>query len=193
MPMQTFMKKIILIIIISILFCQQTFSKNLEIILYKDFLQKLMDKVFPINLSESRVPDFQKSNSNLLGYKLDINNPVLSIKPKYIQVDASVNFSSILGNQIFPARCRFVPIFNQAKNNIEFKVIEGKVNLEFNSNGEIINLGVVDLSPYISNIKIPLEIDNISIKDKTIRPRCSNVVFELLKDRVIVGGEMVVE
>lgn len=176
-----------------VLFSSQAFSKNLELILYSDFLQKLISKVFPINLSEGSVPGFQKGSSKLIGYRLDINNPILSIQSKYIQVDASVNFSSFFGNQTFPARCKFIPVFNQENDNIEFKVIKGRVNLEFDSNGEVIKLGELDLSPYISGIKIPLEFNRISIKDKTIKPRCSNVVFQLLKDRIIVSSDMVIE
>lgn len=178
---------------IIILFSQYIFAKDIEFILYKGFLQKLMDKIFPINISEGYIPGLQINESNPLGYKIDIHSPILSIQPKYIQVDAKVNLSSIFGNQTFPATCKFFPIYDSLKNNIEFKATEGKVNLNSNSNGMQINLGVIDFVQYISTIKIPLEINNINHKNKTIKPQCKNVKFQLLKDRVIITSEVVVE
>jgi hypothetical protein len=167
-------------------------AKDLEIVLYKDFLQKLMNKVFPIDLSESNTSGFAASVNIPLGYKLEAENPVLTIQKKYIQVDADVNFSSFLGNQTFPARCKFVPVFDPAKNKILFKVIEGKVNLELSASGKTIDLGKVDLSSYISSIQIPLEINTINIKGKTVKLKCKNAVFQLCQDKIILNGEMYV-
>lgn len=148
-----------------------------------------MDKIFPVNISEGYIPGLQINESTPLGYKIDIHSPILSIQPKYIQVDATVSVSSIFGNQTFPARCRFAPTYDSSKNNIEFRVTEGKVNLESNS----INLGTIDFTQYISTINIPLEFNNISNKDKLIKPQCKNVKFQLLKDRIIITSEVVVE
>lgn len=183
----------LIIFFIITIFINQIFAKDIEFILYKGFLQKLMDKIFPINISEGYIPGLQINESNPLSYKIDIHSPILSIQPRYIQVDAKVNLSSIFGNQTFPATCKFVPIYDSSKNNIEFKATEGKVNLNSNSNGIQINLGVIDFVQYISTIKIPLEINNINHKNKTIKTRCKDVKFQLLKDRVIITSEVVVE
>lgn len=177
------MKKILFISILLIFFTKEAFSRDVEFVLYKEFLQKLMDKIFPIDLTGQSMPV----------YKIDIDSPVLSIYPKYIQLDSVVNLSSIFGNQTFPSKCKLVPVYNQVNNNIELKVIEGRVNLEFNSNGQLINLGVVDLSQYISNIEIPLKINNFNVKNKTVKTKCKNVVFELLGDRIIVNSDVIVD
>lgn len=171
------MRKTCSIIIFFLLISQSVYSKDIELVLYKDFLQKLVNKVFPINLSGTSSP----------GYRIDINNPVLSIQPKYIQLDSTVSLVSVLGNQTFPTRCKLIPIYNPANNNIELKVIEGRVDLA------AFNLGTIELAQYISNIKIPLEINNFDVKDKTIKSRCKNVSFQLLKDRLIVNSEVLIE
>lgn len=168
------MKKLLLIILFTFL-TQIGFSKDIELIFYKDFLQKLINRVFPINLSGTSSP----------GYRIDIDNPVLSIQPKHIQIDSVVNITSVFGNQTFPTRCKLIPVY--VNNSVELKVIEGKVDLA------VINLGTLELAQYISNIKIPLEINNFSVRDKTIRPKCRNVTFQLLKDRVIVNSEVLLQ
>lgn len=164
-----------LLVISFILFSQTIFSKDIELILYKDFLQRLINKVYPINLSGTSSP----------GYRIDIDSPVLSIQPKYIQVDSVVSITSVFGNQTFPAKCKLIPIY--ANNNIELKVIEGRVDLD------IINLGTLELAQFISNIKIPLEINNFKVKDKTIKSQCRDVTFQLFKDRIVVTSEILVE
>lgn len=171
------MRKKCLIVVFFLLISQSIYPKDIELILYKDFLQKLVNKIFPINLS----------GSYSSGYKIDINNPVLSIQPKHIQLDSTVSLISVFGNQTFPTRCKLIPIYNPVNNNIELKVIEGKVDLA------AFNLGIIELAQYISNIKIPLEINNFDVKDKTIRPKCRNVTFQLLKDRLIVNSEVLIE
>lgn len=168
------MKKLLLFILL-ILLSQTGFPKDIELILSKDFLQKLMDKVFPINLA----------GAVSSGYTIDLNNPVLSIQPKYIQLDSTVTISSVFGNQAFSTRCKLIPIY--VNNNVELKVVEGKVDLQE------LNLGTIELAQYISNIKIPLEINNFKVKDKTIRSQCKNVTFQLLKDKVVIASEVLVE
>lgn len=176
------LKRILLAVFLFVFATQPASPKDIELVLYKDFLEKLINKIFPINLTGEKISPV---------YKVYLNNPVLSIQPRYIQVDSVVNLSSVFGSQTFPSRCKLVPVYNSK--NIELKVIEGIVDLKIDSNGEVINLGTIDLAQYISNIKIPLEINNISIKDKTVKSQCRNVTFQLLKDRVVVNSEIVIE
>lgn len=176
------MTKLISIVVILILLTQSGFSKDIELILYKGFLQRLVNKIFPVNLTGENVSTV---------YKVYLNKPVLSIQPKYIQIDSTVNISSVFGHQMFPSRCKLVPIYNSKE--IELKVIEGKVDLRFTASGKVVDLGTIDLSQYISNIKIPLDIDSFNVRNKTIKSQCRNVRFQLLKDKVIVHSEVILE
>lgn len=175
---------------------QYALAGDLQLVLHRTFLQKIMDKRFPIQVSEAysdtwQIPNIGKSVS--LGYKVDVSKPVLSIQPQYIQIDAVTNLNSVFGNRSFPTRCKFIPVYNSVSNSIEFKVVEGKIDLEFKSGGADINLGSVDLSQYLTEIKIPLQMNSFTIKEKNIKPRCENVTFKLLNDKIIVDGDIEID
>lgn len=181
------MKRIFCIFLFLLISANLLGAKDIEFTLYKDFLQKLIDKIFPISLIEG---DMGEGGASPFSYKVEIHNPVLYIYSNYIQVDAETSLSSAFGDKKFSTKCRLIPVFNQKSNNIELKVIEGKIDLLFNKN---INLGTLDLAPYLSGIKIPLKTEDIKVKNKKIKSRFKNVVFQLFKDKVVVNSEIEVE
>ncbi len=183
-----------LILIISFcLFSCCGYAKDLELVLYRSFLQKLMNGVFPVRIEKSYKPQVSLGQiGNLLAfdYTLSLRDPVLVIHGKYIQVNADIDLLSPLGKHTFPGRCRFVPVFNKSKNLIEFKVTEGTVRVKIDTDSVVLDLGTVDISPFISNIKLPLEYGKITVSGRQLRPQCEDVGFRLYKDRVVVTGDI---
>lgn len=187
---------IICLFFLLVFFSNAVCAKDLELVLHKTFLQKLVDKVFPMKFSESYSPSLQIPNMEgalSLEYKVDIYKPVLSMYANYIQLDATSSMVSFFGNKKFPVRCKMIPIYNSADNNVELKVIEGRLDLDIDSNGSSINLGSIDFSHRISNIRIPLQMNNIVVQNKTIKPRFNNVTFQFFKDKIIMNSEVLVE
>lgn len=168
-------------------------TKDLEMVLYRSFLQKLMSEIFPVRLTKtykSHLPLGQISNLLNFDYTLTLRDPVLVIYPQYIQVNAAVDFLSPLGEQTFPGHCRFVPIFNKEKNRIEFKVTEGTVRVMVKTEKIVLDIGNVDISPFIANIKLPLEYGDITVSGRRLRPLCQDVGFKLAKDKIVVTGDI---
>lgn len=190
------MKKILFVFIAFMLIIQLgavSYADNVELVLHKDFIQNLMNSVFPLTFKETYTPNIQLSHgSDVLSfdYSIIINDPVISIKPDYIQLDATVDWVSLLGKQSSKGKFKFVPVFNKDSKHIEFRVIEGKFDLKVNLGGNVIDLGEIDISKEISDIKIPLEYNNIKISEKNISVSCENVTFKLLDDRIIVNSEV---
>lgn len=182
--------------ILFVSFSSAVYAKDLELVLHKTLLQKLVDKMFPMKLSESYSPSLQipgMDGALSLEYKVDIYKPLLSIYANYIQLDATSSMISVLGNKKFPVRCKMIPVYNPEDNNVELKIIEGRLDLDIDSKGSSISLGSIDFSHRISNIKIPLQMNNIVVQNKNIKPCFKNVTFQLLKDKVIMTSEVLID
>jgi hypothetical protein len=176
--------------------CGNLYSKDLELVFHKNFLQKLVDRIFPLNITESYAPSLQIPNMNgslSLGYKIDVYKPVLTIFTNYIRLDATAKITSAFGDRVFPLRCKMVPVYNSANNRIELKTMEGVVDLTVGRDDSSVSLGAIDLSRHISNIKIPLQVNSILVQNKSVKPRFKNVVFYLYKDRIVMSSDVAVE
>jgi len=175
------------------LFYGDLYSKDFELVFHKSFLQKIVEKIFPLTLKESYAPGLKIPNmdgSLSLGYKVDIEKPVLTIFKNCIMLEATSKIVSDFGNNSFPVRCKMVPAYNSKSNCIEFKTQEGTADMYLGTGNSYMSLGSIDISQYISNIKIPLKIENVLINDKYIKPQFKNVVFQFYKDKIVMDSDI---
>ena len=168
-------------------------AKDIELILYKHFLQNVMEKVFPVRLTKNfslGIPLEGIGEQLSFNYKIAIRDPKLTIFDKYIKVDATVDCMTDFGKQTFPGVCKFIPVFDDVSNRIKLKVIEGNIKVKINLPSTIIDIGKLDISQSISNITIPLEYGKVHISGKSLKPRCSNVSIKLYQDKIVVEGDI---
>jgi hypothetical protein len=191
------MKKVFtMVFTLLILFSIPLYAKDLELIFHKKLLQNIVDKIFPLHISKSYESNIKISSMGgdiSLGFKVDIYNPLISIKTNSIQMDASSKVSSFLGENTFPVKFKMAPVYNEKNNNIELKIIEGSINAENESVNNTLGLGSLDLSKYFTNIKVPLKLNNIEVQNKILKPKCKNIEFQYFKDKITMSGDVIIE
>lgn len=191
------MKKIFVLLFLCFCCVLNTYSyagdKDVELVLYSSFLQKLVATVFPITFTKEFKPDLpikELEEQLSFNYKISIAKPVLYIYSHHIQIDATVETISPLGVHTFPGRCRFVPQYNKSNKQVEFKVLSGVIHVKLRTKGAVIDLGEVDISPFIKKIKIPLNFGSFKVGKKTLQSQCRDVIFKFYRDKVVVESKV---